>query len=68
VSEHLTLTVEEAAKLLGVGRGTAYEAVRQGEIPAIRIGRRVLVPRARLFELLGESEIPAALPDDSDNT
>jgi excisionase family DNA binding protein len=58
----------DEAKLLGVGRGTAYEAVRQGEIPAIRIGRRVLVPRARLLELLGESETPAARPDDSDKT
>jgi excisionase family DNA binding protein len=49
-----TLTVEEAAKLLGIGRGLAYEGVRDGSIPSVRIGRRVLVPRARLLALLGE--------------
>jgi excisionase family DNA binding protein len=55
VSEPLTLTVEEAAELLGISRGSAYQAVRAGDIPSIRIGRRVLIPRARLMcELLGE--------------
>jgi excisionase family DNA binding protein len=53
VNEPLTLTVEEAAKLLGVSRGTAYEAARRGELPTIRLGRRLLVPRARLYELVG---------------
>jgi excisionase family DNA binding protein len=55
VSESLTLTVEQAAELLGISRGLAYEAVRAGDIPSIRIGRRVLIPRTRLLELLGES-------------
>ena len=50
------LTVEEAAELLRIGRGTAYEAVRLGEIPSIRIGRRVLVPRRPLMRLLGRAE------------
>jgi excisionase family DNA binding protein len=50
--DRLTLTVEEAAATLGVSRASAYEAVRRGEIPAIRIGRRVLVPRAALDRLL----------------
>jgi excisionase family DNA binding protein len=47
------LTVEQAAVRLGIGRGLAYEAVRRGQIPSIRIGRRVLVPLAALerFEL-----------------
>nr|MDA8398336.1 helix-turn-helix domain-containing protein [Actinomycetota bacterium] len=47
----LTLTVEEAAATLGISRAFAYEAVRRGEIPSIRIGRRVLVPRAALNRL-----------------
>lgn len=51
-TERLTLTVEEAATLLGISRASAYEAVRQGEIPAIRIGRRILVPKAALERLL----------------
>ena len=49
-----TLTVEEAAGLLGISRGLAYEAARTGQLPTIRIGHRILVPRARLLELLGE--------------
>lgn len=50
--ERLTLTVEEAGALLGISRAFAYEAVRRGEIPSIRIGRRVLVPRVALERLL----------------
>ena len=50
-----TLTVDEAAKFLGVGRGTAYEAVRRGEIPVVRIGKRLLVPVAALERLLAEA-------------
>jgi len=44
--ERLTLSVEEAARLLGIGRNLCYERVKTGEIPAIKIGRRLLVPRA----------------------
>jgi excisionase family DNA binding protein len=50
--DRLTLTVEEAAATLGISRAFAYEAVRRGEIPSIRIGRRVLVPRATLERML----------------
>ena len=46
------LTVDETAKLLGISRGSAYQAVRRGEIPTIRIGRRFLIPRARLMAML----------------
>jgi len=53
--ERQTLTVEEAARVLGVGRGKAYEAARRGEIPTIRLGRRVLVPRSALRRLLDVS-------------
>jgi excisionase family DNA binding protein len=49
-------TVEEAGRLLRVSRGAAYEAVRRGEIPSVRIGRRILVPAAALRALLGEDE------------
>jgi len=50
--EKKTLSVEEAARYLGIGRNTAYECVRKGEIPSIRLGRRILVPRNRLEQLL----------------
>ena len=48
----LTFTVEETAALLGISRGSAYEAVRRGELPAIRIGHRLLVPVVALNQLL----------------
>jgi len=47
-----TYSVEEAAKILGIGRSAAYQAVRTGEIPAIRIGKRLLVPVQALEQLL----------------
>lgn len=47
-----TLTVEEAAEVLGIGRLLAYEAARRGELPTIRVGRRLLVPRRALDALL----------------
>ncbi len=55
--KRLTLTVEEAAEVLGISRAFAYEAARRGDIPSIRIGRRILVPKAALNRLLsGEEE------------
>jgi excisionase family DNA binding protein len=48
-----TITVEEAARLLGIGRGLAYAAVADGTLPAIRVGRRLLIPKAALLALLG---------------
>lgn len=60
VGDRLTLTVEEAATLLGISRAFAYEAVGRGEIPSIRIGRRILVPKAALSRLAGgEPAAPA---------
>jgi excisionase family DNA binding protein len=50
--QRMTVTVQEAATILGVGRNKAYEAARSGEIPTIRIGKRLLVPRAALKRLL----------------
>jgi excisionase family DNA binding protein len=52
----LTLTVEEAGRLLGISRGAAYRAAACGQIPIIRLGRRLLVPTARLHQLLGLSD------------
>jgi len=42
--ERHVVTVNEAASMLRISRGAAYEAARRGEIPTIRIGRRLLVP------------------------
>ena len=50
--ERLTFTVPEAGKRVGLGRNAAYKAARRGEIPTIRIGRKILVPILRLEKLL----------------
>lgn len=52
--ERLTFTVPEAAQLLGIGRGSCYEAIRRNELPYIKIGRRILVPRHGLLQMLSE--------------
>jgi excisionase family DNA binding protein len=48
-----TMSVERAAKLLGVSRSVAYRAAASGQLPTITFGRRVLVPTFRLLEMLG---------------
>ena len=53
--ERETVDVPEAGKILGISRNAAYEAARRGEIPTIRIGKRILVPLARLKQLLEQS-------------
>ena len=50
----LTLTVAEAATVLGVSRRLVYDAVARGELRAITIGRRLVIPRAALEQLLGQ--------------
>jgi excisionase family DNA binding protein len=47
-----TYNVDEVAALLGLGRNTVYAAVKRREIPAIRIGRRLVIPRLALDNLL----------------
>jgi len=56
-TEKLTLTVDETAKILGIGRQLAYNRVKTGEIPVIKIGRRLLVPRKALERLLEQGQV-----------
>jgi excisionase family DNA binding protein len=51
-----TISVSEAARILGLSRNGAYAAVARGELPVIRIGRKLLVPKRRLMAML---EAPA---------
>lgn len=51
-----TISVPEAGRILGLSRDGAYAAVARGEIPVLRIGRKLLVPRRRLMAML---EAPA---------
>lgn len=43
-NKRLTMTIPEAAAKLGIGRNQGYEAARSGQIPTIKIGKRLLVP------------------------
>jgi excisionase family DNA binding protein len=54
--QSLTYSVDEVAALLGIARGVAYESVRNGEIPATRVGRRWLIPRRRFHAWLDGAE------------
>lgn len=50
-----TLSVEEAAAVLGIGRDLAYQMARTGQLPVLRLGRRYLVPQSALRDLLNIS-------------
>jgi len=54
-TERLTYSVPEAAALLGVGRNQAYDAAKSGELPTVRIGNRILVPREAFHEKLARA-------------
>lgn len=58
LQERLTVTVQEAAEVLGCSPDAIYDAVAAHEfsIPTIRVGRRILVPTAPLREALGIAE------------
>lgn len=51
-TERLAYTVAEAAVLLGIGRTHAYALAKAGKLPTVTLGRRVVVPKARLDAML----------------
>ena len=55
----LTLSVDEAAALLGISRALAYELVARRELPSLRLGRRIVVPRRALEQLVEQASEPA---------
>jgi len=57
-TERPTLTVDETGEVMGISRNSAYKAVRDGTIPSIRIGNRILVPTAALRRMLGFTPEP----------
>ena len=57
--EKYVLSVEEAGRRLGLSRPSAYLAVKHREIPAIRIGRRLLVPVSALDKMLENATTPS---------
>ena len=55
-NEPLTLSVPAAARILGVSRNSAYTAVNTGQIPSIRFGRRIYIPRVALDRILSKTD------------
>lgn len=52
----LTLTVEEAGQILRVGRNTAYDLVRCGKLPSVRVGKQIRIPRQALLDYLSRQK------------
>ena len=52
-----TLTVDQAAKMLGISRNNAYEAVRNGTIPSLRFGGRIVIPRVAFERMLDNAPV-----------
>ena len=56
-SEPLTVTVEQAARRLGISRSTAYECVRNGSLPSLRFRRRIVIPSSVVDRLLNGATV-----------
>jgi excisionase family DNA binding protein len=51
-NDRLTMTVPEVAEVVGISRAHAYELIRLGRIPSLRLGRRLVVPKKALEEFI----------------
>lgn len=58
-TEKLTFTVEEAGKLLGISRALAYEMARTGKLPTLRFGKRLVVPKKAVENMLEKATTPS---------
>ena len=61
-TERLTVSVEEAGRRLGISRSLAYAAARDGRLPTVRFGRRLLVPIQKLDALINTQSGSASDP------
>ena len=61
IGGRFTVTIPEGGAVIGLGRGASYAAAKRGEIPTIRVGRKILVPVAALLRMLGE-DVPTVTP------
>ncbi|WP_327139027.1 helix-turn-helix domain-containing protein [Nocardia sp. NBC_01327] len=57
-----TVSIPDAARLLGIGRSTVYAAAKSGELPAIRVGRRVRIPSRWIRQALRVDDEPNISP------
>ncbi len=52
MDQKMTYSIEEVANIIGISRGLAYQMARTGQIPVVRFGRRMLVPKTALEKIL----------------
>ena len=52
----MTLTVREAADMIGISKPKMYELIREGEIPSIHIGKKIVIARQALLDWLSEGD------------
>jgi excisionase family DNA binding protein len=57
-NEKLVISAEEASKILNLSRNGTYSALQRGDLPSIRIGKRILIPTAALQRLLDSADKP----------
>lgn len=55
MNKKITLNVNEVAELLGISKSFVYQLVRAGELPAIRLGKRILFTKERVVEYIEQS-------------
>ena len=60
--DKLTFSVEEVARLIGVGRNSAYELARTGQLKCVSVGHRRIITRYALAEFLGMPDAPEGRP------
>ncbi|MBK9165835.1 MAG: helix-turn-helix domain-containing protein [Bryobacterales bacterium] len=51
-----TVSVEEFAAVMGIGRNLAYRSVERGDVRAVKIGKRIVIPRAEVERLLNGAQ------------
>ena len=58
MDQPLAISIEEAGRLLGISRGLAYQMAKRGDLPTVSFGRRRMVPRKALEQMLEEKVRP----------
>ncbi len=56
IEKRLCVTVPEAAEMLGISRNFAYELVKQKQLPVVKFGKRLLIPRLALEKMLEKGD------------
>jgi len=58
--EKPSITVDECAELFGLAPNSIRSALARGDIPSLRIGRRIIISRRKVLEMLNGSAQPVA--------